>query len=91
MDTLIVVILVAMATTFSAEIAELALGWVPIIGRFVGSVLTFPLALVYHYILGSTYPMLLVASAASSFLALTFGIIVDRITTTYTEVRRGRR
>lgn len=91
MDTLIVVILVALAASFTTELLELLLGWIPVVGRFVGSVLTLPVAVGYHYILGMEYPLLVVASAASAFVALTLGIIVEKISTTYTEVRRGRR
>lgn len=91
MDTLIVVITVAMAVAFTAELAELALGWIPWVGRFIKTVLTFPIAVLYHYILGAEFPALVVAASASAFLSLTLGILVEKLNTTYTEVRRGRR
>lgn len=91
MDTLIEVIIVAMSVAFTAELAELALGWIPWVGRFIKTVLTFPISLLYHYILGTEFPELVVVASASAFLSLTLGIIVDKLSTTYTQVRRGRR
>lgn len=91
MDTLIVVVIAAMSVGFTVELAELALGWIPWVGRFVKTGLTFPISLMYHYILGSQFPELVVMAGASAFLSLTLGIVVDKLSTTYTEVRRGRR
>lgn len=91
MDPLIAVILVAMAVTFSSEFLELVFGWIPIPVHAIVGFLTFPISLLYHYILGTELSYLFVGSAASSFLALTFGIIVARLSITYTEVRGGRR
>jgi len=91
MEPLIAVIIVAMAVTFSSEFLELIFGWIPIPVHAIVSFLTLPISVLYHYVLGANIPLLVVGSAASSFLALTFGIIVTRLSIAYTEVRGGRR
>jgi len=91
MDTLIVILIVAMAANFTSELAANLLSWTPLDTRLISTWLTVPLVLVYHYLLSTEYPMLVVGSAASAFLSLAFGIIIERLSNTYTEFRRSRR
>lgn len=91
MDALIGVIIVAMATAFSTALVELALQRLPVSSRLITGVLTLPVSMGYHYILGTSYPDLIVHSAATSFLAISLGIMIDRVSNTPLEIRRGRR
>ena len=90
MDTLIGTLLVAMATVFTVEFIG-QLNFTPLDTRIITAWITFPIALGYHSLLGTEYPINFVATAASSFVALFLGLVVERISTAYTEVRRGRR
>jgi hypothetical protein len=90
MDTLIVILIVAMATVFTVEFIG-QLNFTPLDTRVITAWITFPVSLGYHYLLGTEYPVNFVATAASSFLALFLGLIVERISSAYTEIRRGRR
>ena len=91
MDTLIVVIIVAMAANFTSELVASLLSWTPLDTRAISTWLTVPSVVVYHYLLSTEYPMLIVGSAASAFLSLALGIIVERLSNTFTEFRRSRR
>lgn len=90
MDTLIVVIIVAMATVFTVEFIG-QLNFTSLDTRVITAWVTFPVALGYHYLLGTVYPVNFVAAAASSFGALFLGLTAERISSAYTEIRRGRR
>ena len=90
MDTLIVVIIVAMATVFTVEFIG-QLNVTPLDTRVITAWITFPVSLGYHYLLGTVYPDNFVAAAASAFGALFLGLMVERISSSYTELRRGRR
>jgi hypothetical protein len=46
---------------------------------------------VYHSILGTTYPDIVIESTATAFLALVLGVIVERVNTEPIEIRRGKR
>lgn len=90
MDTLIGTLIVAMATVFTVEFIG-QLNFTPIDTRIITAWITFPVSLGYHSLLGTEYPINFVAAAASSFVALFLGLVVERISTAYTEVRRGGR
>jgi hypothetical protein len=91
MDTLIVILIVSLAVAFTTELLSFIFSWVPVLSKVNAAILTFPVSMGYYYILGTTYPDFLVNSAATAFLALTFGIIVERVNTEPLEIRRGRR
>ena len=90
MDTLIGTLIVAMATVFTVEFIG-QLNFTPLDTRVITAWITFPVSLGYHYLLGTAYPVNFVAAAASAFGALFLGLVVERISSAYTEVRRGRR
>jgi hypothetical protein len=80
-----------MATIFSVAFIESIITLFMSDTRVITNLITFPIAFGYHYILGNQISMVIVGAAASSFLSLLLEIVVERITTQYTEVRRGRR
>jgi ABC-type bacteriocin/lantibiotic exporter with double-glycine peptidase domain len=91
MDTLIEIIIVGMATIFAVALVESVATFFMGDTRIIANIITFPLAVGYHYLLGNNSSELIVVAAASSFASLLLGIIVEKITTQYNEVRRGRR
>lgn len=90
MDIIIVVLIVAMATNFTVEFLG-QLNFTRLDTRVITGWITFPVSFGYHYLLGTEFPMAIVASAASSFLALMLGILVDKINTSVVDYRRARR
>lgn len=90
MDTLIGILIVAMATIFTVESLVL-LNFTRFDTRVIAGLMTFPVAIGYHYLLGEIYPNIVVVSAASSFASIFLGRVAEKVASSYTEIRRPRR
>jgi hypothetical protein len=91
MDTLLVVLLVSFAVAFTTELLSFIFGLIPFLNQVSVAMLTLPVSVVYHSILGTTYPDIVIESTATAFLALVLGVIVERVNTEPIEIRRGKR
>ena len=91
MDTLIVIIIVGLASAFTTEFIG-NLNFTPLDTRTIKSWLTIPTVFVYHWLLGTIGNMYWVGSLASAFVSLAVVIFVSsKNTDVITEIRRGRR
>jgi hypothetical protein len=90
MDTLIVILIVGLATAFSTEFIG-SLNFTPFDTRTIKSWATIPLVFIYHWVLGTSGGMMFIGGLASAFISLTVVVLVSSIDTGVTEIRRGRR
>jgi hypothetical protein len=90
MDTLIVILIVGLATAFSTEFIG-SLNFTPFDTRTIKSWATIPLVFIYHWVLGTSGGMMFIGGLASAFISLTVVVLVTNIDTGVTEIRRGRR